>query len=193
MNRILPLAFAVAGMAAALPAAAQSSSSSVLPYTSSGYVGINVGKPDYKVDCDSSVFSCNDPDASVHVYTGGMFNDWAGLELGYLDFGKADRLGGDTRARGINLSLVGRVPLGAFSVYGKLGTTYSRTRVSVSPLSTEPSGKDSSWGAAYGIGAGYDFTPNWSVVLEANRHEMHFVGAGRENVDTLSLGLKYRF
>lgn len=165
-----------------------------LPYTNNGYIGLNVGRPKYSTSCGSAVFNCDDPSAAANVYVGGMFNSFLGAELGYLHMGDADRAGGTTRAQGVNLSLVGRIPVGSmFSVFGKLGTTYGRTRTEAMAGSGITGGKDSGWGGSYGVGASIDFTNNWSAVLEWQRHRFHFAGDQRDYVRTTSLGAKYRF
>jgi OOP family OmpA-OmpF porin len=169
------------------------SGQSLLPGTARGYFGLNVGRPSYDVSCGLGGFECDDPDVGFHVYTGGMFTEALGLEFGYLNLGRADRLGGRTRAQGLNFSLMARLPLAPFSVYGKLGTTYGRTRVSGSPLAGQPLGRETGWGAAYGAGVGFDLSPRTALVLEWMRHEMRFAGTGRDNVDLKSLGLVMRF
>jgi OOP family OmpA-OmpF porin len=165
---------------------------SVIPYASHGYVGINVGRPDYDVACVGG-FSCSDSTTSYHLYTGGMFNRYLGAELGYVNLGRMDRGGGKTEAHGINLSLVGRVPLGVLHLYGKVGTTYGRTEVTASPLSGLATGKDSGWEGSYGAGIGFDLSPRSAIVVEWNRYQMRFVGAGKQDVDTTSIGYMHRF
>lgn len=174
---------------------AGSTSYSLLPYTQQGYVGLSVGSPNYDVDCGvTSLFSCDDPSTSWKIYTGGMVNQYFGAEIAYLDMGDADRYGGTARARGLNLSLVGRYPVAPnLAVFGKVGATYGRTRVSASPLALATSGKDSGWGGSYGVGASFDFARHWSAVVEWERHDFHFAGQGRDAVSTTSLGVKYRF
>lgn len=167
---------------------------SLLPYTKRGYVGLNLGKSDYGgLSCGVGGFTCDDGDVAGTVYTGGMFNDWLGLELGYLHMGRAERAGGRTEAQGLNVSLLARLPLQQFSVFAKGGTTYGRTKVTADPLALVPTGKDSGWGASYGAGVGLDVTPAASVVLEWARHDFHFAGTGKQDVSLTSLGLKYRF
>ena len=57
-----------------------------------------------------------------------------GFELGYTDFSQVNRAGGRTKANGVNLSLIGKLPLGdAFNLLGKVGTLYGRTDVSSAP------------------------------------------------------------
>ena len=167
---------------------------SLLPYTKRGYVGLNLGQSDYgDQSCGVGGFTCDDGGVAGTVYTGGMFNDWLGLELGYLHMGRAERAGGRMEAQGLNVSLLARLPLQQFSVFAKGGTTYGRTKVTADPLALVPTGKDSGWGASYGAGVGLDVTPNASVVLEWARHDFHFAGTGKQDVSLTSLGLKYRF
>jgi OOP family OmpA-OmpF porin len=167
---------------------------SLLPYTKRGYVGLNLGQSDYgDQSCGVGGFACDDGDVAGTVYTGGMFNDWLGVELGYLHMGRVDRAGGRTEAQGLNVSLLARLPLQQFSVFAKGGTTYGRTKVSADPLSLVPTGKESGWGASYGAGVGLDVTPAVSVVLEWARHDFHFAGTGKQDVSLSSLGVKYRF
>lgn len=186
---------ASAALLAAAPALAQtgSSSASWVPYTTDGYVGLNVGLPEYKLPCTPG-FPCDDPDASFHVYTGGSYNELFGFEFGYVYLGKAERQGGTTRGHGLNLSLVGAFPLAqSFKIFGKLGTTYGRTSVSASPAANEPVGDEDGFGWSYGIGAQYDLTPQWSLLAQWDRHEMKFAGRGRQDIDAASLGVKFKF
>ncbi len=186
---------ACAALLAAAPALAQTqtSSPSWVPYTTNGYVGLNVGLPEYKLPCTPG-FPCDDPDASFHIYTGGSYNELFGFEFGYLYMGEADRQGGTTRGHGLNLSLVGSFPVAqSFKVFGKIGTTYGRTTVSASPAANEPTGDEDGFGWSYGFGAQYDWTPQWSLVAQWDRHEMKFAGRGRQDVDALSLGAKFKF
>jgi hypothetical protein len=167
---------------------------SLLPYTRRGYFGINLGRPRFHAACGSGVYACDDPNVGVSIYTGGLFNDWVGMELGYVNTGEADRAGGDTRAQGVNLSVVLRAPLGSFNVFAKGGAIYGQTRVSSGPLSDVSAGKRRGWGASYGGGVGFDFTPSSGVVLEWSRNEFLFPGnGGRQDVDTTALGYVHRF
>lgn len=165
---------------------------SVIPYTSHGYVGINVGKPDYDLGCVGG-FGCSDSSTSYNLYTGGMFNRWLGAEIGYVNLGRMDRGGGKSEAHGINLSLVGRVPLGVVHLFGKVGGMYGRTEVSASPLAGIATGKDSGWEGSYGLGFGFDLSPRSSIVVEWNRYDLRFVGAGKREVETTSIGYMHRF
>ena len=167
---------------------------SLLPFTRRGYVGFNVGRPTLNVGCGSGGYTCDDPDVSGYFYTGGLVNDWLGAEAGYFNSGKADRAGGRTRSQGVNLSAVFRAPLGQFNVFGKVGGMYGETKVSTGVLSNVTSGTERGWGPVYGGGVGFDFTPSSGVVLEFQRHEFRYPGAGgRQDVDNTSVGYVYRF
>jgi len=175
-------------------AAARDDTYSLLPYTRRGYFGINLGRPDFKNGCGNGVYTCDNPNVGMSLYTGGFFNEWFGMELGYMNTGKADRAGGDTSAQGVSVNLVARAPMGAFNVFAKGGAIYGQTKVSTGILSDVPAGKRRGWGGTYGAGIGYDFTPSSGVVLEWTRNEMRFPGiSDRQNVDLTSLGYVHRF
>ena len=161
---------------------------------SGGYIGLNAGQSNFRQGCGTGLFSCGDKDDAFSVYGGTMLNPNFGVELGYLDMGNIGRGGGSTEARGVNLSLVGKVPVGErFGVFGKVGTTYSSTKVSATPGSGITPGEEDGFGLSLGAGVSYDFTQNWSAVLQWDRHNMKFAGSGREAVHAATVGLKYRF
>jgi hypothetical protein len=167
---------------------------SLLPYTRRGYVGINLGRSDFMNGCGNGAFGCDNPDVGMSVYTGGLVNQWFGVELGYMHTGTAHRAGGNTSAQGVNMSLVARAPMGPVNIFAKGGAIYAQTKVSSDVLSGVPSGKHSGWGGIYGAGVGFDFTPSSGVVLEWSRSELRFPGiSDRQNVDTTSVGYIHRF
>ena len=199
---LVALGIALSGLAAqaqTMPAQASSnntydaSRTSWIPYTNNGYVGLNVGRSRFSNACGGLGFACDRSDTSGHIYLGGYFNPYFGAEIGYLDLGSVNRAGGRTDADGINLSLVGRVPLSQnFSIYGKLGTTYGRTRVTSAAGTGIVSGKETGWGAAYALGLSWDIDRNWSALLEFDDTRFRFANT-HDNVRTTSLGLKYSF
>lgn len=193
---------AAAALAATTGAQAQTSSSTSASASSnysfyapgSRYFGLNIGQSDFSLPSGAGGFPSENKDTSYNIYGGSYFNNNFGVELGYTDFGKVNRGGGQTEAEGINLSLVGRLPMSnSFNLLGKVGTTYGRTRVSASPASGLATGTESDWGMSYGIGAEWAFTPALSAVLAWDEHNLKFVGSGKDRVSTTSLGLRYRF
>ena len=199
--KLLSRTFSAALLAAAAMAAtggAQAQSGTFGNYSlygpGAGYVGLNLGQSNYSLGNGIGPFSSEDHDTVYNVYTGTFFNPNFGLELGYTHFGKIERAGGDTKAEGINLSLVGRAPVSnSFNLLGKLGTTYGRTDVSAFPGSGVASGRENGFGLSYGVGAEYSFTPQLSGVLQYDEHRLKFAGGERDRVNATTVGLRYRF
>ena len=194
-------ALAKAALVAALTAAAgastgvyaQSSNYSLFA-PGSTYMGLDAGRANYSLGSGAGGFALEKRDTTYNIYGGGYFNRNFGLELGYNDFGRVSRAGGSTEAEGIHMSLVGRLPLSpSFSLQGKLGTIYGRTKVTSVPASGIAAGNESGFGASYGLAAEYSFNPNWSAVLQWNRYELKFPGSGRDPVNATTVGLRYRF
>lgn len=194
------LVLATAALAMTSGAQAQSSPNSGMMggfkmYTpGTAYVGFNAGRSYFNLGSGIGAFNTDDKGNAYNLYAGSYFTPYFGLELGYNDFGNITRGGGSSKAYGLNVSLVGRYPLTqAFSLTGRLGTTYGRTEVSASPLSGIRTGKDSGFGVSYGLGAEYAFTDSLSGVINYDEHDLKFIGTGRDNVGVASVGLKYRF
>lgn len=156
------------------------------------YAGVSLGRPSYRLDC--GIGGCDQPNLSGNVYAGSMFTPNFGAQVGLLHMGEAERGGGDTRAEGVNFSLVGRAEVGAgFGVFGSVGTTWGRTRVDAAPGAGIATGRASGWGPAYGLGVDWAFTDNWSAVVDWQRHRFDFAGDDNGWVRSTNIGLKYRF
>ena len=176
-----------------LPAAAQTTSSSWFG-TGHNYLGLNLGRSHYGVDCGGTALVCDTSDRSVKVTAGAMASDYWGVELGYMDLGRIARAGGKTKAQGLNLSLVGKAPVvQQFSVFGKVGTTYGRTETSAAVGSGVAAGTRHGLGLSYGAGVSWDFTPRLSATLEWDSNDFRFASGGRDPVRSTSLGLQYRY
>ena len=164
-----------------------------IPYTRRGYVGISLGNSDYDTPCGPAPLSCDNRDRSVAIYTGGMFNDFLGLEIGARHFGKVNRAGGEARAYGANISLVGMLDMENVNFYLKAGAIYGHTKVTVDPLSGAPFGTATGWGPSATVGVGFNFNRNFNVSIERSRDRFDLAGGGRTYVQSTSLALKYRF
>jgi hypothetical protein len=159
------------------------------------FIGIAIGKPTYSTSCGNIAgLSCSNNGTSFSVTAGNMFTRYWGGELSYLDLGKADRAGGSVDARGVNLSVVGELPLGdSFSLQGKVGATYGVTHMNVDPLSGLTSGRASGVGLGYGLAFDVHFAGGLTGSVGWEQHEFHFAGQGMSTVKNITLGLKYRF
>lgn len=202
-GRRFPAAVALAAisLAATLPVAAQSTQDSGNPSTASWWrpgsgqtsLGLNVGRSRFHVPCGAG-FGCDNRDVYFSLYGRNMVNDMWGSELAFIHMGKADRGGGDTRAYGLDVSLVGKAPVTqSFGVFGKIGALYGHTRTEAAPASGLATGTENGLGLSLGVGASWDFTPQLSAVLEWDRYNFKFAGTGRDPVRATSLGLMYRY
>jgi hypothetical protein len=180
------------------PPSASTTNATIFPATRSTrdtFIGIAIGKPTYSTSCGNIAgLSCSNNGTSVSVTAGNMFTrNWGG-ELSYLDLGKADRAGGSVDARGVNVSVVGRLPLGDnFALEGKVGGTYGITHVNPNPLSGLPSGRSSGFGLGYGVAFNVSFTHGLQASIGWEQHDFHFAGQGMSTVQNITLGVAYRF
>ncbi len=191
------LALAGAALAAALPAMAQAPSGTGSwwqPGPGRTTIGLNVGRSNFQGDCVAG-YACDDKGNAFSLYGRNMANDLWGSQLGLVHMGRIERAGGSTRAWGLDLSLVGRTPLGSqgFGVYGKVGALLGHTRVTADPASGLPTGNRNGIGLSIGAGVSWDFSPKMSAVLEWDRYDFRFPGAGRDAFHTTSIGLQYRY
>jgi opacity protein-like surface antigen len=183
---------ALPAISAAQTTPGRTPSRSFIPYTSNGYFGVNLGKGDYRKNCVGG-FECKDPDIAGKLYTGGLFSRVIGVELGYINTGNADRNGGEIKAQGVNLSVVGNLPLtDTFNLFAKGGTTYAWTEETAAPGTGIATGDTNGFGLSYGAGLGYDVTRDIQLVAEWDRNRFKFV-SGRQNVDLYSVGVRFKF
>ncbi|WP_296446761.1 outer membrane beta-barrel protein [Rhodoferax sp. UBA5149] len=158
------------------------------------YIGLNAGQSNFSLGDGTGLFGSDSRDTAYSLYAGNYFNNNFGLEFGYTDFGRVNRAGGSTRADGIGMSLVGKLPLGdAFNLLGRIGTIYGRTNVASQAGSGIVAGDESGFGLSLGVGAEYMFNPQWSAVLQYDAHDLNFIGGSRERISITTLGMRYRF
>ncbi|MES2633223.1 MAG: outer membrane beta-barrel protein [Pseudomonadota bacterium] len=188
------------GLAAALalPATAQTSNATTTlsaPYSwlqgQRPYIGLSLGRVRGGAECAVTAITC-DETRPTQLYAGTMVNSFWGAEVGYLQSGRLLQGSTEGRTQGLNLSLVGKARVSsAWGVYGKVGTTYSRTQSSL-PGAGFAGETDQGFGLSFGGGVSYDFTPRLSARLEFESNDFRF-GGGRDPVRSTSLGLQYRY
>ena len=156
-------------------------------------LGLSVGSSRVAAGCGTTALICDNPERAARFYANTMIGNHWGVEVGYLDLGRIAAAGGETRAQGLNLSLVGKTPTWrSLGVFGKFGTTYGRTETSVLGAGTAY-GSDQGFGLSYGAGVSFAFTPRLSATLEWESTDFRFAGGGRDPVRSTSLGLQYRY
>ncbi len=159
------------------------------------YVGGSAGGSDYG-SCDGAL-SCDSSAFAFKLFGGYQFNPYVGIEADYIYFGKATAdLGfasGNVKTQGVAAFLTGTLPLDQFELFGKVGGSYLKTKVNASvPLLGSASDSEGGFEFAWGVGAGYNFTPNWGVRAEWEQYKAKFGGEG-QTIDLWSLGVRYRF
>ena len=184
-----------------------------------GYVGGNFGRSSAKVNdariSDSLFFpgfattsiQNDDRDNGFKLFGGFRINRYFAIEGGYYNLGQfgfvattvpAGTLTGTIKVQGLNLDLVGSVPLGdKFSVFGRVGATYGETKdtfVGTGAVGVLD-GNTRKRGGNYKFGAGlqYDFNHSVGVRAEAERYRVDDGIGNKDHVDLLSLGLIVRF
>ncbi len=132
--------------------------------------------------------------------------NWA-IEAGYFDLGTfgfdagtapAGALSGSTDIRGLNVDLVGTLPVTEnWSLLGRVGAAYAETkgRFAGSGAGVVGNGSNNERDThyKYGFGTQYAFTPSLSMRLEGERYRVNDAAGQHANVDLISVGLVYRF
>ena len=195
-------AVAMAALGIAFGACAQSSQSSLAKeigdssaQSGKSFIDLSVGRSTYGTSCGNVAgLSCQRGTTSYSLTGGNMLTENLGFELTAMNLGKADRAGGSVIARGVNLSAVGRLPLGdSFALEGKIGPTYGVTHVSAPQVAGIASGRDSGFGLGYGVALDVNVARGLHGSIGWEQHDFHFVGQGRSAVKNVTLALGYTF
>jgi len=208
------LALALLGSLSGTAALAQTA-----PYP---YVGLGVGATRGGVDAQrisdsvvvpfaggfgSQTITSDDQDIGYKVFGGYQMNPWLGVELGYFHLGKqrftnttvpAGALQGQLRSQGVNLDLVGTVPLTTnLSGLLRAGVAYARTRGeftgSGAVAVANPTPSDRSANLKLGLGLQYAFNPSVLMRGEFERYRNSDAVGGHGHVNLLSVSLVFPF
>ena len=151
-------------------------------------------------------FSTDERDLGFKLFAGKQLNQYFALEAGYFDLGKYGfaattsgngNLRGDASFRGVNLDLVGQLPLSQrFSLLGRIGAQYTRTSThfggNVLAGVTNPNASGSKAGAKAGLGLEYKLSEALALRGEVERYRINDAVGNRGDVDLVSLSLVYK-
>jgi opacity protein-like surface antigen len=160
------------------------------------YISLNAGTADLSRPITAfGVFGGEHQGTAYSISYGNYFQTQnLGYEIGYTDFGSASYKGATTKVDGINISLIGRMPLAyQFNLLGKVGTTYGRTDVSSNGVATVNTGSERAFAWSYGIGGEWLVSASWSAVLAYDEHYVRYPVDGNERVSLTTLGVRYRY
>jgi OOP family OmpA-OmpF porin len=187
------------------------------------YVGGNIGQTRATIDNDRissgllgqsltvGPIDDHNRDRGAKLFGGYQLSPNFSVEGGYFDLGHFGfstptfsegtpngTLNGDIRVRGINLDLVGALPISErFSAFGRIGVarsqandTFSGTGA-VNVLNPRPHTRSNN--LKVGLGLEYAFTPAFSLRTEIERYRVDDAVGNKGDIDLFSLGVVYRF
>lgn len=167
-----------------------------------GYVGGNVGRASTDFNAPAPLvapvlgYTEDDRDTAWKLFGGYQFHRNFAVEAGYFDLGRYDygyaapSGAGNSRYQGLNLDLVGTLPISdRFSAFARLGAAYTRARSNFG--GTSETRRD--WGPKGGLGIEYAVTPQFAVRGEWERYRVRDAFRGRGDIDVASIGVVYRF
>jgi len=134
----------------------------------------------------------------AEVIAGYRFGDLLALQAGYIDFGNFGSNEVDASLKGVNLALIGRLPLSdRFGLYIKGGAFAHSFDVDAFDESETYDDVD----PFVGLGADYRFSSVLSLYAEYNRYNVEVDGDDFDNqldddkpdFDTAQIGLRYQF
>lgn len=183
------------------------------------YIGGNIGRT--KADFDNGSINrtlagqgltvtsttADNRDTGYKLFGGYQFNRNFAVEGGYFDLGSssyrfntapAGSFSGETRVRGLNLDLVGILPVtDRFSVFGRVGAAYAQTRANFTSTgavaANRSATRNNDTNLKVGLGMQYAITEALSLRAELERYRINDPVRNRGHIDMASLGLVYRF
>jgi OOP family OmpA-OmpF porin len=186
---------------------------------SAWYMGAGVGRSKANIDdqriiqslmasgATSVAFNADERDTGYKLYVGKQLNRNFALEMGYFDLGKfgfnatstpAGALAGDVSFRGVNLDLVGQLPLSErISLYARVGAQYARSHAHFSGnrlfAVTSPDQTSNKLNAKAGLGVEFKMTEALALRAEVERYRLNDAVGNRGDVDLASVNLVYKF
>ena len=180
------------------------------------YIGAGVGQSRATIDQERleraltangatiSSFTVDERDVGYKLFVGKQLNQYFAVEAGYFDLGKfsfnstgSSSLSGEVNFRGVNVDLVGQVPLSQrFSVFGRVGANYAEAKTHFRGnrlfAVTNPNPSERKLNAKAGLGLEYKFSEALALRGEAERYRVNDAVGNRGDVDLFSLSLVYK-
>ena len=186
---------------------------------SAWYAGANIGQSRADIDdvrinrsllgSGFATTSMDEDERSIagKIFGGYQFNRYFAVEGGYFNLGKfgytastlpAGTLSGDIKVHGLNLDVVGILPLTEkFSAFGRAGVIYSQARDNFSSTGSvnRPAFSTRERDTGYKFGAGIQYAVTDRLVLrgEVERYRINDAVGNKGDIDLASVGLVYRF
>ena len=164
------------------------------------YLGGGFGKSDFD---DGNAIpdlitsgSVDGSDTGFKLFGGYQFSQHFGVEMAWVDlgkarysgaFGSAPVTGGSVATSGLNISVVGTLPLNpSFELFGKAGLFAWEAKARDTTGGAPFSGKDDGADLSFGIGASYNINKNLSVRAEWEQFK------AVDTISLLSLGIVFK-
>ena len=183
------------------------------------YGGLSIGQTRAKIDearitasllgsgLSTSAMSLDESGQGLKVFGGYQFNRNFALEAGYFNLGKfgftsttvpAGTLSGNIKVQGLNLDLVGTLPLTErLSAIARVGGQYANSRDTFTGSGAvtvlNPNPKARSFNAKFGAGLQFEFSPSFLIRAEAERYRINDAVGNRGDVNMYSLSLVFPF
>jgi OmpA-OmpF porin, OOP family len=183
------------------------------------YMGANIGQSSADIDNEQITRNLlaggfseitlenDDRDSGYKLFGGYQFNRNFALEAGYFSLGEfsysattmpAGTLDGRIKLRGINVDLLGIIPLGnKFSVFARAGINYADAQDQFSATGAvnllSPRADERAANLKLGAGVQYAFTDALALRVETERYRINDAVGNKGDVDLVSIGLLYRF
>ena len=185
---------------------------------SAWYIGAGIGQSRANIDNERltrslsangatlSSFKVDERELAYKLYMGRQLNRYFALEAGFFDLGKFGfdattsqngRLVGEAGFRGVNMDLVGQLPLSErFSLLGRVGMNYAKASTHFSGnrlfAVTNPNPSERKLNAKAGLGLEYKFSEALALRAEAENYRIDDALRSNGNTKMYSLNLVYK-
>lgn len=185
---------------------------------SAWYIGAGIGQSRANIDNERltrsltangaslSSFKVDERDLAYKLLVGKQLNPYFAVEAGYFDLGQFGfdattsqngRLVGEAGFRGVNMDLVGQLPLSErFSLLGRVGMNYAKASTHFSGnrlfAVSNPNPSERKLNAKAGLGLAYKFSEALALRTEVERYRVNDAVGNRGDVDLASVSLVYK-